>query len=314
MSGDTRHQLDRDSTPYVSVVIPHFNDLTALVNCVRLLEKQTYPRTQFEIIVADNNSRCGISEVQATVPTARVITAPIQGAGPARNTGVLASSGAILAFVDSDCAPDPEWLRAGVASLSRFDFSGGTVIATSRDRQRPNAFEAFEMVFAFDFKRYITRVGFTGTGNMFVLREVFDAVGPFRTGLSEDIEWSHRARAKGFLLGHVPEALVLHPARHNWRELRDRWSRMLEEQFALACERRLGRSKWALAAILMPVSIVPHILRPMRSRRLFRLKDRIGAALVLTRLRIWRTGKMLSLLRDREQACKHPDLTRPSSV
>jgi hypothetical protein len=62
------------------------------------------------------------------------------------------------------------------------------------DRRRPNPVEAFEMVFAFDFERYMNRVGFTGTGNMFLWRKVFDAVGPFRNGVAEDMASSFRAR------------------------------------------------------------------------------------------------------------------------
>ncbi len=282
--------------PRVSVVIPHFNDLDALVTCVGLLEAQTYPRASFEIIVADNNSRCGLDEIRMRVPTATVIGAPLQGAGLARNAGVAAASGEILAFIDSDCMADKDWLRAGVASLSRTDFAGGRVVATCRYPAQPNAIEAFEMVFAFDFKRYITKVGFTGTGNMFVPRDVFDEVGPFRSGLSEDIDWSHRARAKGFRLDYVPDALVKHPARRNWDDLMARWSRMLDEQFALACERRFGRLKWAGAGLLMPISIIPHSVRAIRSDRLPGFNHRLGAVAVLVRLRLWRTAKMLKLL------------------
>jgi glycosyltransferase involved in cell wall biosynthesis len=224
-----------------------------------------------------------------------VTPAPEQGAGPARNAGIAASSGALIALIDSDCEPDGDWLRRGVEALKAFDFIGGTVIATSQDPQRPNAVEAFEMVFAFNFKRYIEKVGFTGTGNMFVSKDVFDAVGPFRSGVAEDMEWSFRARDKGYRLGHAPLAIVRHPARRDWRELKARWSRMLDEEYLLACERPFGRLKWAAVTLAMPFSIVPHAWHVMRSDRLQHLKDKIGSIAVLTRLRIWRTGKMFLL-------------------
>ena len=152
--------------------------------------------------------------------------------------------------------------------LNRVDFAGGRVVTTSVDPDRPTGVEAFEIVFAFDFKRYIEKVGFTGTGNMFVSRRVFDAVGPFRSGLSEDIEWSHPARRNGYRLGYAPAAVVRHAARRDWENLKTRWSRMLEEQFLLAREQRLGRFKWALATLAMPVSILPHAWRVLRSDRL----------------------------------------------
>lgn len=289
-------QMAEESEPFVSVVIPHYNDLAALANCVRLLEQQTYPRARFEIVIADNNSKCGLEAVRLAAPTAIVTLASEQGAGPARNVAISISSGEIIALIDSDCQPDGQWLRRGVEALGSFDFIGGTVIASCRDPQRPNAVEAFEMVFAFDFKRYIEKVGFTGTGNMFVSRRVFDAVGPFRSGLSEDMEWSFRARDKGYRIGYAPLALVQHPARREWKDLRVRWTRMLEERYLLVSEQSFGRVKWAAMMLLMPVSIAPHAWRVLRSDRLPRLKDKLGAIFVLAKLRIWRIGKMLELL------------------
>jgi glycosyltransferase involved in cell wall biosynthesis len=295
-SAPLRSASDAAAEPFVSVVIPHYNDLAALANCVRLLERQTYPRACFEIVVADNNSKCGLDAVRSAAPTAIVTLASEQGAGPARNVGISVSSGQIIALIDSDCQPDSQWLRRGVEALGGFDFIGGTVIATSRDPQRPNPVEAFEMVFAFDFKRYIEKVGFTGTGNMFVSRRVFDAVGGFRSGVAEDMEWSFRARAKGYSLGYASRAVVRHPARVEWRDLQARWSRMLEEEHLLACEQPFGRLKWAAMTLLMPASIVPHAWRVLRSDRLPRFKDKLGAISVLAKLRIWRTGEMSRLL------------------
>jgi glycosyltransferase involved in cell wall biosynthesis len=281
---------------FVSVVIPHYNDLAALAECVRLLDSQTYPRAGFEIIVADNNSACGMDAVRSAAPDAIVVPAPIQGAGPARNAGVAASRGDILAFIDSDCRPDRDWLRQGVASLGRFDFSGGKVLVSSQDPERPSGVEAFEMVFAFDFKRYIEKVGFTGTGNMFVPRRIFDTVGPFRSGLSEDMEWSFRARKLGFKLGFAPDAIVRHPARRDWLELKKRWARMVQEQYLLAREQPYGRLRWAAAALAMPASILPHAWRLLRTDRLGRLRDRLTSMSVLIRLRLWRAGAMFRQL------------------
>ncbi len=199
--------------PFVSVVIPHYNDLAALQVCVAGLARQTWPAARMEVIVADNNSACGIAAVRAAVPSCRVIPAPVQGAGPARNAGAAVARGEILAFIDSDCDPDPDWIEHGVHALAEYDFLGGHVRTTARDAARPTPVEAWEIVFGFDFERYIVDEGYTGSGNMWVWRSVFDAVGGFRTGVSEDVEWSHRATALGFRLGYEPRAVVSHLAR-----------------------------------------------------------------------------------------------------
>src|SRR4051794_9616810 len=124
--------------PSVSVVIPHYNDLEGLGRCYARLRTQTWPQDDLEIVVADNNSACGMDAVRSIVPDAIVVPAPVQGAGPARNAGVAASRGRILAFLDSDCVPEPDWIMEGVAALQRYDFAGGQVITFARWPDRPN--------------------------------------------------------------------------------------------------------------------------------------------------------------------------------
>lgn len=64
--------------PRISVIIPHYNDLENLGRCMVLLGAQTLPPEDFEVIVADNNSRCGIEVVKRVCgERARVVPAPI---------------------------------------------------------------------------------------------------------------------------------------------------------------------------------------------------------------------------------------------
>src|SRR5260221_2348563 len=112
----------------ISVVIPHYNDLEHLVRCLDSLRRQTLPRERFEVIVADNNSVGGVAAVQRVAGDILVVPAPEQGAGPARNAGVARARGTCLAFIDSDCIADEDWLREGVAALEPVDYVGGQVI------------------------------------------------------------------------------------------------------------------------------------------------------------------------------------------
>ncbi|MBY0337408.1 MAG: glycosyltransferase [Acetobacteraceae bacterium] len=282
--------------PFVSVIIPHYNDLAGLGLCLPALAAQTWPRDRFEIVIADNNSRCGIEAVRAAAPGCRVVPAPIQGAGPARNAAAAAAKGEILAFTDSDCVPGPRWIEEGVAALGRFDFVGGQVVTTARDPARPSPVEAFEIVFNFDFRRYIEELGFTGTGNMFVPRPVFDRVGPFRTTVSEDMDWSFRARDAGFRIGYAPAAIVAHPARRDWDELRRRWARLVREHTAMARASRGRMIRHLLKALAMPLSVGPHAWRVLRSPRLPDLRSRIGAIGILARLRCWRMAETVRVV------------------
>ena len=279
----------------MSVVIPHYNDLEALSVCTASLRLQSWPAERMEVIVADNNSACGVEAVQRAAAGYRVVQASIQGAGPARNAGAAVARGEILAFLDSDCDPQADWIENGVRALATYDFAGGHVVTTARDPSRPTAVEAWELVFGFDFERYILVEGYTGSGNMWVWRKVFDAVGGFRAGVAEDMDWSFRATAAGFRLGYERGAIVSHLARSDWKGLLKRWRRVLAEHYRLTRERPLGTLRWVLWTLGMPLSIGPHAVRVLRSRRLHSVRRRLSAIAVLIAFRLWRTCYMVRL-------------------
>lgn len=273
---------------YVSVIIPHYNDLEALDVCLSALAGQTYPAERMEIIVADNASPQGREAVERVVGSrARLVTVEQRGAGPARNGGVAASSGEILAFVDSDCRAEPEWLARGIDALAYSDVVGGKVDVLVEEPARITAAEAFERVFAFNIEQYVTRKGFVGSGNLFCRRTTFDAVGPFGTGVSEDVDWSHRATARNFRIGYAPLAAVGHPARRSWDELRNKWSRINSETYLLVTRRKNGWLSWLLVCLMLPASAVAHTPRVLMSRHL-RGKQKLGALGMLYKLRFWR--------------------------
>lgn len=284
----------------VSVVVPHYEDIANLSVCLDGLLRQRGLDAEVEIVVADNDSPCGLPAVEAAVAgRAKVIHVPIRGAGPARNAGVAASTGEVIAFIDSDCRPDPEWLASGLAALATADLVGGTVRVAVDNPLRPTPVEAFEQVFAFDFRTYIEKKGFSGTGNLFTRRAVFDAVGGFRAVVSEDVDWSHRATAAGYRLAFAPAAIVSHPARRTWSELLRRWRRLTREMYALERERGRGGVWWALRALIVLASPVPHAFKVLAHPDLPDLRTRLDAIGVLIAIRAQRTLDMLGLLAGR---------------
>ncbi len=173
----------------------------------------------------------------------KVVPAPVQGAAAARNAALEVARGAIYAFIDSDCRPAPNWLEEGLKALESTDVVGGRVDVDFADPARPNAVEAFEAVFAFDFKRYIEKEGFTGTGNMFVRRATFERVGLFRNGLSEDKDWSRRAMAIGLKITYCGNVVVSHPARRSWEELARKTRRVVRETVELKRAEKTGAAR-----------------------------------------------------------------------
>lgn len=290
-----------------SVVIPHFNDLEHLSHCLDLLDRQSVDRASFEVIIADNNSRCGLKAVEAVAAgRARVVPAPEPGAGPARNEGVKAAQGEALAFIDSDCRPAPDWLREGLRGLEHHPIVGGPVLMEPADPEAPTPEEAFDVVFGFNALEFLKHRGFIGSGNLLVRRDVFEAVGGFRSGVSEDVEWSHRARALGYTLHHVPGAVVGHPARRGWTELIRTWSRRTRETYLLTREKPHGKVRWILLSWIVLVSPLPHVLKVLTCPYLKRWSHRWAAIRVLFRLRLYRFVEAYRIMRTLETQAVAP--------
>jgi GT2 family glycosyltransferase len=291
----------RSPAPQVTVVVPHYEDLENLDLCLTDLTRQTYPRDAFEIIVADNASPSGVPAVERAIAgRARLVVVDEKGAGPARNGGVGQAKGAVLAFTDSDCRPEPDWLKNGLAALAEYDFAGGRMTVLVDDPKRMTPTEAFERVFAFNNERYVTRKGFTVTANLFCGRALFDQVGGFRVGLSEDVEWCQRATARGYRLGYAAEAVVGHPARKTWVDLRKKWIRINRESYLLYSSKPGGRLTYVVGSCLMPLSALAHTPKILLSTRLPLVSQKMSAIGVLFRLRLWRFKDSLQLLSQKE--------------
>jgi GT2 family glycosyltransferase len=297
-TSNRRSGLDSEvAHSYVSVIIPHYNDLENLKVCIALLESQTFPRDRFEVIVADNNSACGIDAVsQICGAGVHVIHAPIQGAAEARNAAIRASKGALLAFIDSDCRPAADWLERGIAALDKADLVGGRIDVDFHDPNHPSAVEAFEKIFAFDYRRYIEEEGFAATANMFAPRAIFDKIGGFRSGCSEDVDWGKRAVKMGYRWYCASDSIVGHPARRDWNDLTKKWRRLAKESLSCMKEHSGWRLRWTLRTLLLPISPFVHTLKVIKYRETSGIDFKLRAIAILFAIRFWRFGEGLRLL------------------
>ncbi len=277
-----------------AVIIPHYNDVARLRRCLAALRAQD--RAGVDILVVDNGSTESLEAVKAENPGVRFVTEPAKGAALARNRGVAESRAATVVFLDSDCVPAPGWLAAARAAGGRADIVGGAIDVFDETPPPRSGAEAFETVFAFNYKDYIERKGFSVTANLVTARGVFEAVGPFVNGLSEDAEWCFRARDRGFRLVLDESMRVSHPTRSDWPALVRKWRRIAREMFALHMQAHpgmAGRLRWALRALAMAASWLPHLPRLLFSRRLRGTAERLRGAATLIRLRLLRSWWML---------------------
>jgi len=94
----------------VSVVIPAQNEELCIAHCLASVLGQDFPRDQMEVVVVDNGSTDATVSIARQFPV-RVVDEARSGVARARNTGVRAALGEIVAFLDADCVANPDWLR-----------------------------------------------------------------------------------------------------------------------------------------------------------------------------------------------------------
>jgi O-antigen biosynthesis protein len=108
--------------PRVSVVVCSYNGGRTLEQCLRSLLDLDYP--DFEVLVVDDGSTDHTRSIVVRFPSVRVIHQSNLGLSAARNVGLREATGTIIAYTDSDCYVDPNWLAHLVYQLQRTDAAG----------------------------------------------------------------------------------------------------------------------------------------------------------------------------------------------
>lgn len=224
--------------PRVSVIVPVYNgeqDLPGLLNC---LMSQTYPSDKVEFLLVNNGScdrtpqilTAAATRFAAENLTFKILSeTEIQSAYAARNTGICAATGEILAFTDADCYPHSHWLFELVQPF--VDSEVGLVAGEISALPGNSWLETYAERKAFMSQRHTLSHPFCAygqTANLGIRVRSLHTVGLFRpyltTGGDADICW--RIQKEGsWKLQSAPEAVVQHRHRQTLQELRAQWYR-----------------------------------------------------------------------------------------
>ncbi len=223
--------------PLVSVVVPTVGLTDTLVSTVRAIVQGRY--RDFEVIVVDNrpNGAPTVRDAIAAISDERVtvIDEPARGASNARNAGLAASHGSIVAFADDDVRCDRNWLAAIVAV-----FAAEPAVACVTGPILPDAIETIAQARieqfgghsngfsrrmfgprpgAADSALYPYAAGVLGSGaNAAFRRSVLDEIGAFDPALGpgtptasgEDLDLLARVVLAGHHLVYSPDPIVFH--------------------------------------------------------------------------------------------------------
>jgi len=133
------------------------------------------------------------SAVCARFPQVHLLLETIKGPGPARNMGAREARSPVIVFLDSDSVADPDWLAVVHRTVTARPDCGifcGDVRILPIDPEAMNAVECYEELFAYRCELMIEKFNFAPTANLAVRKDLFEAIGPFISGLliSEDVE------------------------------------------------------------------------------------------------------------------------------
>ena len=214
-------------TPFVSVIIPVLNGERTIRECLVSLLEMDYPAELREILVVDNGSSDRTADIVNTYPV-RYLVERRRGAPSARNKGIEASKGGILAFTDADCIVSRGWLRSLVQAFGEPDVGGvaGEIVAYP---PRTPAERYAARIRHLSPQQYLSRplLPFAVFANLSFRRDVFDRIGlldnALRQGESTDF-CTRFFREAGMKLRYAPKAVVFHRHRVTAREFfRQQW-------------------------------------------------------------------------------------------
>ena len=194
--------------PVVSVVVPVHNGMRYLRQALESVIGQR--GVSLQLIVVDDGSDDGSADLAREVaPEATVVSQPQQGEGQARSRGVEIAEGSHLAFIDADDLWPPDKLALQLRTLE----------------EAPDAEIVFGHVKQFRSEDVPEGHEFRGEdevrpgpiwGTLFLRRETFERIGPFRTAgtIGGFLDWLARARDAGCKELMLPDILLyrrLHP-------------------------------------------------------------------------------------------------------
>ena len=267
-----------DATPPVSVVVCSYNGGRTLDQCLTSLGELRYP--DYEVVLVDDGSTDDTREIAARHPSVRAVHQENRGLSVARNVGAAAATGEIVAYTDSDCYADPDWLALLVAALRRSDAAAVGGPNLSPEDGRVPALVAASPGQPTHVLETDTIAEHVPGCNMAFYKWALDEVGGFnpvyrKAGDDVDVCW--RIQQAGYWITFAPGAFVWHHRRQTPRAYLRQQAGYGEAEALLALqypERFTGRGEGRWRGVVYGVGS-----RGLRLRRPFVYMGAFGAGL-----------------------------------
>lgn len=209
--------------PRISVVVCSYNGASTIRDCLDGIAQLEYP--DYEVIVVDDGSTDETASIAAGFD-AWLISTPNNGLSNARNVGMRAATGEIIAYVDDDARPDPHWLMYLAQTFLNTSHVavGGPNLASPDDGFVAEAVDAspgnpVHVLLTDELAEHIPGC------NMAVRKASLEAIGGFDPQFrvaGDDVDLCWRFQDRGWTIGFSPGAVVWHHRRNSirgfWRQ------------------------------------------------------------------------------------------------
>ena len=205
--------------PFVSVIVCSYNGGRTLAACLDSLSKLNYP--DYEVMLVDDGSTDDTAYIAAQFSQVRYIHQSNHGLSHARNTGAAAARGEVLAYTDSDCMADVDWLYYLIGTLVNGDYAGvGGPNVTPPAQNWVQACVAAAPGGPSHVLLTDTVAEHIPGCNMAFYRWAFGRVGGFDAEYhkaGDDVDFCWRIQQAGWVIAFSPPAIVWHYRRFTLR-------------------------------------------------------------------------------------------------
>jgi glycosyltransferase involved in cell wall biosynthesis len=205
----------KEHWPSISVVVCAYNAEATLDECLQHTCALDYPR--MEVVVVDDGSTDKTAEIARRHPGAKLVSISRSGLATARNEGLTNTTGEIVAFLDSDAYPSPEWLYYIALGLDREDVVG---VGGPNECPVEDGASAQEIAAAPGGPIHVLlsddRAEHIPGCNMAFTREALESLGgfdPIYVVAGDDVDFCWRVLDRDLQVGFHPAALVWHHPR-----------------------------------------------------------------------------------------------------
>jgi len=237
--------------PTVTIAVPAYQAEATIQKCIECLLSQDYPKELLEILIVDNHSTDKTPEIIRQYPV-KYLLEKKRGVCFARNRAIREARGELLAYTDSDCFAEKNWISGLVKGFEEKGVGGvGGHVEPYPSENIIERYIAKREILTQEvmFREKENSPPFFITANVMYRTEILREIGGFDNFFrvaGEDADLCWRVAEAGYKLKLEPGAVVYHKHRSNLKTL---WKQMFSYGFGTVAvfkkyHKKLGKKRW----------------------------------------------------------------------